>query len=46
MTLLGTLSQRTRYATDPVRNRNFIGLSLTYGFRRVGMSAPVGGLSR
>jgi len=46
LTLLGSFSQRTRYATDPVRNRNFIGMSLTYGFRRVGMSAPVGGLSR
>jgi hypothetical protein len=46
VTLLGTLSQRTRYATDPVRNRSFLGMSLTYGYSRVGMSAPVGGLSR
>jgi len=46
VSLLGTFSQRTQYANDPVRNRSFIGLNLTYGYSRVGMSAPVGGISR
>ncbi len=46
LTLFGTLSQRTQYASDPVLNRNFFGFNLVYGFGGTGMSAPVGGLSR
>jgi hypothetical protein len=46
MSLLGTFSQRARAATDPVTNRSFFGFSLVYGSSRVGMSAPVGVLSR
>jgi len=46
MSLLGTLSQRARSATDPVRNRSFVGFNLVYGFGSPGMSAPARGLSR
>lgn len=46
LTLLGTFSQRTRLATDPVLNRGFFGLSLTYGSGAGRLAAPVRGLAR
>lgn len=46
LTLLGTFSQRTRIATDPVQNRSFFGLNLIYGFGGGRLAAPVRGLAR
>jgi hypothetical protein len=46
LTLLGTLSQRTRAVTDPTATRSFVGFNLTYGLGGGRMSAPVGGLTR